>query len=153
MPIVNTSDLIQEDGFSTIIEIDGVTELRFEEQEVTPPGLSAGGKINTTTMRSTGGWRTAAAKKMKSLEDMSLKVAWATAAYTVIMGVIGIPKMFTVTFPDGATLEFWAILDEFKPGAQKEGEQPTADITIVPTLKNPATGATVAPVFTDGPAI
>ena len=150
---LKTSDIIQEDGFATLITIDGVTDLKFEEQEFTPPSISAGGKINTTTMRSAAGWRSAAAKKMKTLGDANLKVAWATGAYTVIMSLVGIPKLYTATFPDGATLEFWAILDDFKPNAQKEGEQPLADIVISPTLKNPATGATVAPVFTDGPDI
>jgi len=44
------------DGFKTIITITGVSGT-FEEIEVSPPELDAGGSIDQTTMRNTR-WRT-----------------------------------------------------------------------------------------------
>lgn len=151
MPL--TSDLIMTDGFATIISIAGISDNLFEEAEVTPPSIEAGGKINMTNMRSIGGWRTAATKKMKSLGDLALKVFWKTSCIAQILTLVGVPKLYTLTYPDGATLVLWAALDSFKPSSHKEGEAPMADITIIATLRNPATGLTVAPVYTPGPSV
>ena len=151
--MVLTSDLIQTDGFSTIITITGVTDNLFEEAEVTTPSVEAGGKIDMANMRSPAGWRAAATKKMKSMGDITIKAFWKTSCLSLIMTLVGQPRLYIVTYPDGATLTLWAALDSFKPGANKEGEAPMADIVITALLRNPATGATVAPVYVPGPTV
>ena len=151
--MVLTSDIIQTDGFSTIITITGVTDNLFEEVEVTPPSVESGGKIDMANMRSPAGWRAAAAKKMKTMGDINVKAHWKTSCMALIMSIVGVPKLYIVTYPDGATLTLWAALDSFKPGANKEGEAPMADIVITALLRNPATGAVVAPVYVPGPTI
>jgi hypothetical protein len=136
-----------DDGFATFITLENIPTVKLYEKEVTPPGLTNGGAIDTTTMRNTA-WRTAAPKQLKSLTPVNATVAYATEAIGVIMPQLGVNQPITVTFPDGSTIEFWGWLDEFTPGAHTEGEQPTASVVFVPSLRNGA-GAEVAPVYAD----
>lgn len=137
-----------DDGFSTIITLENIPTVKIYEKEVTPPGISAGGSIDTTTMRNTT-WRTMSPRALKTLTPVSAKVAFATAAIPVIQAQIGINQLITITFPDQSTLEFWGWLEEFALGAFTEGTQPTATLTITPgNVDN--TGAEVAPNY-DGP--
>jgi hypothetical protein len=153
----NTSDFIQEDGFGTIVTIDGVADLKFEEVETQPPGYEGGGAINTTTHRNGPSvgikLRTNAPKKTTGIGNIALKVVYKTACDPVIRGLLKVVKLYTLTYPDGATMQLWAWLDDFKPGSNKDQEQPTADILIIPALRNPTTGLVVAPIYTPGPAL
>src|SRR5215813_8049687 len=89
-----------DDGFSTIITLSNIPSVRFYEKEVTPPGYTAGGPIDTTTMRNIA-YRTQAPRKLKSLSPVSATVAYATEALDDIWPQIGINQLCTVTFPDG----------------------------------------------------
>lgn len=120
-----------DDGFSTIITLANIPSVKLFEKEITPPGISAGGPIETTTMRNTT-WRTMSPRVLKSLTPASATVAFATEAIPQVMGQIGRNQLVTVTFPDGSTLAFWGWLEEFTVNALVEGEQPTASITIQP---------------------
>lgn len=146
------SDVVSEDGFGTIITIDGVADLKFEEVETQPPGWEGGGPIGTTTHRngpvSGPKLRTAAPKKLSGLSPMNLKVVYKTSADAVIRAQLKKVKLYTLTYQDGATLQLYAWLDSFKPSSHKEGEQPTADIEIIPALRHPTTGVVTAPVYT-----
>ncbi len=139
---------IQEDGFSTTISFSsggsGISVF-MAEKTVTPPGISGGGANDVTTMRNTE-WRTMAAKKLKTLTNSSVSVAYDPAIYDEILELIQTNQLITVTFPDDATVDFWGFLDEFTPGDSVEGEQPTADIVIIPTNRNES-GVEVAPAY------
>jgi hypothetical protein len=93
-------------------------------------------------------WRTAAVKQLKSLTDLGLTVAYDPAIYAVadLGAAIGVHQEFTITFPDDSTLKFWGAMRSFDPGDVSEGEQPEADVVIVPTLRN-GSGAETAPVW------
>ena len=134
-----------DDGFSTIITLANLPNIKLYEKEVTPPGISAGGPIDTTTMRNTT-WRTMAPRALKSLTPVSATVAFASEAIPQVQSQIGINQLITVTFPDQATLTFWGWLEEFTIGALVEGEQPTATISVNPGNID-ADGAEVAPVY------
>lgn len=136
-----------DDGFSTLVSFSLAPSVRFWEKEVTPPGVSAGGANDTTTMRNTR-WRTKAPKKLVSLDDMELVVAYDPSCYDDVVDMMGINQLITVTFSDGSTLEFWGWLDEFKPGSITEGEQPTATITIICSNENELQQE-VAPSYAD----
>lgn len=140
------NELRLDDGFSTIITLANLPLVKLYEKEVTPPGYSAGGAIDTTTMRNTA-YRTGAPKKLKSLSPVTATVAYATEALEQIWPQIGVVQLITITFPDDSTLAFYGWIDEFTPGAHTEGEQPTASLTIIPGMRNPA-GAEVAPDYT-----
>jgi len=135
-----------DDGFSTIITLANIPTVKIYEKEVTPPGIQAGGAIETTTMRNTT-WRTMSPKSLRTLTPMSVTVAFATEAIPQIQGQVGINQLITVTFPDLSTLAFYGWIDEFTIGAMTEGEQPTATITIQPSNQS-SPGVEAAPVYT-----
>lgn len=121
-----------DDGHATFITLSGAPTIKLYEKEVTPPGMTNGGPIDTTTMRNTN-WRTMSPKQLKSLTAVSATVAYATEAIEQIWAQMGVNQEITITYPDGSTITFWGWLDEFTPGANVEGEQPTATITVHPS--------------------
>jgi len=134
-----------DDGFPTLIEFSANPGVKLWEKEVTPPGITAGGPTDTTTMRNTT-WRTMAPKRLKSLSQCSFKAAYDTAVYVQLNAMIGVNQLITLTFVDGSTLAFWGWLDDFKPDAVTEGEQPTAECVIQPSNQD-ADGDEVAPLY------
>lgn len=134
-----------DDGFSTIITLANIPTIKLFEKDVTPPGMTAGGPIDTTTMRNVE-WRTGAPRKLKSLTQVAATVAYATEAFPTIWAQIAVIQLVTVTFPDGSSIVFWGWLEEFTPATNTEGEQPTAGIVVQVGNRNPA-GAEVAPVY------
>jgi len=137
-----------DDGFSTIITIANLPAVKLYEKEVTPPGMTGGGAIDTTTMRSQG-WRQMAPRQLKTLSPMSATVAFATDAIPLVQAQLAINQLITVTFPDNSNLSFYGWVEEFTPGAFTEGEQPTATLTIQPSLTNPVTGAPFPPEYSN----
>lgn len=135
-----------DDGFATTITFANFPSVKFYEKEVTPPSVTGGGSNDTTTMRNTA-WRTLAPKKLKSLGEAKLTAAYDPAVYSDIVAMLQVNQLITVTFPDGSTYEFFGWVDEFAPGAIKEGAQPTADVKILCSNQD-GTGAETAPVYT-----
>ncbi len=127
-----------DDGHSTTIEFSasasGITAF-MSEKEVTPPGMSMGGENDTTTMRNTA-WRTKAPKQLKTLTPCTFSIAYDPAIYEQLLDLLGVNQLITITFPDDSTLDFWAWLDDVSFGNIVEGEQPTADVTIIPSNQN-----------------
>lgn len=138
-----------DDGFATLIEFAEDSDVQMWEKEVTPPGVSGGGENDTSTMRNTT-WRTRAPKGLITLSEASFSAAYDPAVYDEIIAMVNVNQEITITFPDNSTLVFWGWIDEFTPGANVEGEQPTADITIIPSNQN-AAGAEIAPVYAAAP--
>lgn len=134
-----------DDGFSTIITLENIPNIRIYEKDVTPPGYTAGGPIDTTTMRNVA-YRTQAPRKLKSLTQVSATVAYATSAYPDIWAQIGINQLITITFPDESTLEFYGWIEEFTPSTHVEGEQPTANLVIQTGMRD-NDGEEVAPAY------
>jgi len=143
---------IMEEGFSTTITYADDADVQMQVVTLTPPPLSGQGAIEITTMENTA-WETMYPKKLKSLQPMSLTVAYDPAVFDEIVTMLNANQLITITFPDGATWQFWGFIDEFTPGAQEKGERPTADMTIIPTLVDDSSEPFVetAPVFTAAP--
>ena len=140
------------DGYKTTITITGTTAV-FEEIEVTPPGLDAGGVIDQTTMRNSR-MRTALGKALITLSSCSVKVAYDPKTYAQLYNLLGANVAIVVKFPDNDTLTFYAVLDKFTPDALKEGERPEATIEFTPsnlTTANPP--VEFAPVFATGTTV
>jgi hypothetical protein len=139
-----------DDGFSTIVEFDELPGLKMYEKTVTPPGVNAGGAIDTTTMRNTE-VRTKSPKQLIDFSDMSLTVAYDTGIYAndQIIAVCGVNQLITITLPDGGTYEFWGWIDQFTPGELSEGNQPTATMTIILSNQDATDdNAEIKPVYT-----
>lgn len=141
-----SNELRLDDGFATLILVANLPSVKFYEKEVTPPGYSGGGAIDTTTMRNTA-YRTAAPKQLKSLSPVTAVVAYATDCLDDVWAQIGTNQLITITYPDGSTIAFYGWIDEFTPSNHTEGEQPTATLTIIPSMRD-AAGAETAPVYT-----
>lgn len=131
-----------DDGFKTLISLGGTN---LWEKSVTPPAMEGGGEVDTTTMRNTN-WRTKNPKKLKTMGESSFTAAYDPAAYNTLLAQVNVNQLITVTFPNNATLRFWGWLDSFAPGELVEGEQPTADCTIICSNQN-ASGVEVAPLY------
>lgn len=149
MPAAN--ELRLDDGFTTYITFQNVPNIKLFEKEVNPPGMSANGPIDTTTMRNIE-WRTMAPKSLKTMPQITATVAYATETIPLLFDQIGVNQPIIVTMPDGSTIAFWGWIEEFVPGANVEGEQPTATLTIQPSLRNDA-GAEVAPAYLEPDAV
>lgn len=137
-----------DDGFPTLVTFSSSTSaaLYFYETEVTPPGFSAGGENDTTTMRNTS-WRTKAPKKLITLSSFSEVAKYDPAILDEITDMIGVNQQITVTFPDESTWVFWGWVDEFTPNAVTEGTMGTANLTVIPSNQNDSQEET-APVYT-----
>ncbi len=137
-----------DDGHPTTIAFSagssGVTFLMYEK-EVVPPGVSGGGENDTTTMRNTT-WRTKAPKSLKTLLPGSFVGAYDPAVLDEIVAMANVNQSIVLTFPDDSTWTFWGWIDEFVPNTIVEGEQPTANVTIIPSNQN-ASGVETAPVY------
>ena len=136
-----------DDGFPTSVTFSASTSaaLYFAEVSVTPPGISAGGENDTTTMKNTA-WRTKAPKQLKTLTAMTDECKWDPAVYDEILSMIGVNQQITVTFPDDSTYVFWGWVDTFAPQAITEGTMGKATVTIIPSNQNGSQVET-APVY------
>jgi hypothetical protein len=125
------------------------TRVTFTEVSLTPPGVDSGGVNNVTTHANTA-WQTFAPKALKTLTPLTMVVNYDSAAYGEIIAAVGANELFTVTFPDTSTLAFWGTLTSFQPGDMnaEADEDPTATVTLTPTLRN-ASGVETAPAYTD----
>lgn len=137
-----------DDGFSTKIAPAADPDVSFWEKTVQPPGIDGGDAIDTTTMHNIT-WRTMAPRALKTLTECSVTAAYDPNLYNSILSLINLETSWTVRFPDGSTLDFFGFLKNFEPQEHQEGEQPEANITIVPTNQDPTTGAEAAPVLTN----
>jgi hypothetical protein len=137
-----------DDGFPTKIAFERDPDVSFWEKSVQPPGFDGGDPIDTTTMHNTS-YRTMSSRRLKTMTEATLTVAYDPAVYTQINNnLINQEGSVTVRFPDGSTLDFFGYLQTFEPSEVTEGEQPEAEITIAVTNQDPVTGAETAPVIT-----
>lgn len=144
------SGTMLEDGFSSTIGFSLDTNVKMQEKTLKPPGVSAGGENDVSTMRNSA-WRTKAPKKLKTLTESSFKCAYDPAFYVEIVAMVGKNQTVTITFPDGATLVFYGWIDEFTPADLVEGQQPEAEVKIICSNRN-GSNAETAPAYTAGPA-
>ena len=135
-----------DDGYQTLVSFAADPTVLFYEKTVTPPGVDGGGEVDTTTMLNST-WRTRNPKALISLSNAAMKVAYDPACDPEIVALVNVNTLITVTFPDASTLAFWGWLNSFTPSEHQEGEQPSADIEIVPSNQN-AAGTETAPVHT-----
>lgn len=135
-----------DDGYRTTICPAADPDISFWEKAVTPPGIDGGDEIDTTTMHNSD-WRSRASRALKTLTEASVTAAYDPNLYTSILALINLETTYTVHFPDGSTLAFYGFLKSFMPGENVEGEQPEAEILIVPTNFDPVNKVEAAPAL------
>lgn len=125
------------DGFKTLITFSNNPAVEFREKDIQPPGMDAGGALDTTTMRNNR-LRTAQPKKLVTMTGMKGTCQWDSHAYVSVRAMLGVNQQITVTLPDGHGATIWGWLDKFTPGTHKEGEFALADFEIVPSNQDNA---------------
>lgn len=148
---------ILADGFNTTISFPGAG-VTFIEKEVTPPAIDGGGEINITAMRNLF-WRTKAPKYLVTMDKLAIKARYDPVVYGAggIRAVVNSNRQITLAFPTlflggansapAVTVAFYGWLNKFAPEAMKEGDEPLADIEIIPSMQNNGieTGPTTVP--------
>jgi len=134
------------DGYQTLMAFQANATVSFWEISVTPPGIDGGEAVENTTMLNTT-WRTMAARALKTMTPAQMTAAYDSAVYDNIVALINVETSITIHFPDSSALVFYGFLQKFEPGELKEGTQPTATITVVPTNYDPVNGVEAAPVY------
>ncbi len=140
---------ILNDGHSTIYTFANISNVNFLEKEVTPPGVDGGGENDITTMRNVR-YRTRQSKKLLTLTESSVTVAYDPAIYNDVNDQLQVNQLITITFPDLSKVDFFGWIDSFVPGTNVEGEQPTAELTIIPSNQD-SNQDEIAPVYTAAP--
>ena|SRR3990167_6256429 len=138
-----------KDGFPTKVAFNRLPAALFWEMEVQPPGVEGGDPINTSTMHNTS-WRTMQAKALKTLTPFTVVCAYDPKFYDqVVNTLVNDDGSITCRFADGSTLDFFGFLQNFTPQSAKEGEMPTANLTIVPTNFDSVNRVEAGPVLTE----
>lgn len=120
------------EGHPTRFYLDNAPNVNFWVKSCTPPGLDGGGENDTTTMENER-WRTRQPKVLITLTEMTANVAYDPVVYDELLSVINVNQIITVEFSDGSTVSFWGWLNSFTPNEHVEGEQPTADVQVIPS--------------------
>lgn len=123
-------DKILKNGQGTTYTFSLNDAILLQEKEVTPMGFDGGGSIDITTMR-TQKRRMKEPKNIYDVTDSTATVAYAPNILPQILAMRQQNQLITVNFPDGSGWQDWGALDKFVPGSNKEGEQPTAELTII----------------------
>jgi hypothetical protein len=137
-------------GHSTTIlfgVLDPGFPLTLVEKTLTPIGWDGGGMIDITNMRNVL-VRTRISKSLVTLTEMTVNVQWDPASFVPMVVPIQLNQPITIAYPDTSTILFYGWLDTFKPQEHKEGEEPIAAMTIIPSNINSLTGAEALPVYT-----
>lgn len=137
-----------KDGHRTTFTMQNYPGLNLKEKEVKGVGYDGNEEIDTTTMFNNL-VRTYAPRKLIKGTAAQVKASYDTDVLPTLLGQINTEQSFTETYPNGSTLCWYGFLKSAEREAHKEGEQPTFNLTVVPTFADPSTGAEVLPVFTD----
>lgn len=138
-----------KDGMNTYISLNGTGSgsipTTLKEISVTPPKLDGTGKIDQSTMRNSR-LRTALPKVLLSLDECKITVSYDPSSLNAILSCIQVNQSITIQFPDTHTWTFWGWVDTFALGELKDGDRPTAEITIIPSNLN-GSGVETLPVY------
>ena len=137
------------DGYTCRIAFAADPDVSFWEKTVQPPGLDGGDPVDTTTMYNAQ-VRTMASRALITMTPLQITAAYDPKVYDQILALVNVEGAITILFPDDATLDFFGFLQKFEPEALKEGEQPTANITVVPTNTDPTDGSEAVPNYKTG---
>lgn len=139
---------MMKDGLKTTLTMQNYPALDLAEKEVKPIGFDGGEEIDTTTMFNAH-YRSAAPRRLIKGTPCTIKASYDNDVTPVLLGQINAEQSFTETYPNGSTFCWYGYLKSAEKEVMKEGEQPTYNLTIVPTFADPTTGAETAPVFTN----
>ena len=121
--------------------------VKFYVKQMAPPGVDAGSAIQTTLLANSK-YHTYTTPKLITITDFTLTASYNSDAMVDAISFVGLNQLITFTWPDGFTFTFYGAIMKFTPGELTPGTQPTASITVHPTMENPSTLAETAPTYT-----
>jgi hypothetical protein len=145
---VTPPGIMLDDGFPTVIAFAADPDINLWEVSVKPPGIDGGDAIDNTTMHNAT-WRTRRARALKTLTDSTFTAGYDPNVFGAILALINVEGAITLHWPDGGTYSFFGFLQKFEPNEVKEGEMPTAQVTIVPTNWDPVNHVEAGPLSVD----
>lgn len=134
------------DGYSTRIALANKPAINFWEKTAKASGVDTGDPIKQSTMLNNR-WHTYAARSLVNVTPTTLTAAYDPDVISDILGQLGVNQSITVHFPDGSQWSFWGFVRNFEPQELKEGEQPEAQVELVPTNTDNS-GVESGPLFT-----
>jgi hypothetical protein len=137
-----------DEGFSTTIVFAANPTIAFKERDVKPGGYDGGEPIDNTTMRNTK-WHTMAPRTLIKSDPFSANVTYDTLLHKHAQALVNVRTSVTCWFPDGSNVSFYGYLQKIEFSDLKEGELPTAAITVIPTNYDPINRVEQGPVWTD----
>lgn len=121
-----------KDGYQSLITMLNDDTIEFFEKTVQPPGADGGDMIDTTTQHNVT-VRTMAPRSLITFTDSPVTAAYDPSLYDAIIAQLNINQLITITFPTGATLDFFGVLRTAEFSALTEGEFPEVTLTFSPT--------------------
>jgi hypothetical protein len=142
--------IMLDDGFPTVIAFALNPSVNLWEMSVKPPGVDGGDPKDLSTMHQVA-WRRRGPRKLKTLTDSTFTAGYDPKAQGECEALVNKEGAITIHWPDGGTRSFFGFLQKFEPNEVKEGEPPTAQVTIVPTNWDPVNHVEAGPVDVDVP--
>ena len=118
-----------KDGFKTLVEFSLDDNIQLYETSVKVPGLSAGGPIDTTTMRNVRN-RTMCPKSLITTTQLNITGGWNPELYNEMEAMVGVNQEISIVLPTEDTIIVWGWIDSFEPSPLEEGEFPTVDLVV-----------------------
>jgi hypothetical protein len=135
------------DGFPIILTFANNPTLALWWKTVKPPGMQGGEAVDDTSMYNVA-YNTFNPRKLKKLTPVTSTAQWDEDQYNAYFDQINKNQLISVTFPSGRVIQFWGYLQNFDPNEMSEGNDTTAAVTIMPTMKNSAGAETALAVGT-----
>ena len=121
----------------------------IDPSSITPPGVDGGDPIDETT-HTNADWRTKWPRSLVEIQDGTFTMMYDPDGWSAIAAAINDNVLITFTYPDGCGLEFFGYIKSFIPNEYVEGEPATAEVTLVVTNYDHATGLETAPNVIEG---
>lgn len=134
-------------GYQSLITIALDPDIAFWEKTVTAAGRDIGEAINISNQH-TVRYHQKTAKALIDIGDIKINCAFDPAVGPQIDAILGVNTTITTTYPNGDTEAMFGFVKSFTPSGMSEAGQPEAEVTIVVTNRDPATGAEQGPVYT-----
>jgi hypothetical protein len=134
------------EGFSIVVNIDGVVTPLFKEVEVTPPGWNLGGAINIAGQRNTR-YVTKAPQGLIEIDQAQFTCGIDPGAIAQLEAIAGVNKVMTFVWPDGYEIDICGWVEAARPtGGMSRGNRPLWNVIIEVSNIDPTTGNEQGPV-------
>lgn len=142
--------IMLERGFKCLITHSSNPAIKFKEKAVKPSGIDGGEPIPTSTMHNTE-WHTMARRILKKGTPSTAKCAYDPdiQAAGQVAALLNQDGIITETYSDGTTRCYYGYFQKWDPDEHVEDpNQPTATLTIIPTMWDYINHVEAGPVVT-----